>query len=175
MQVHYYTLSTHSEEFCCFLFTLENKVKVDVVQPAHLIIPALIKAFSQCTVRLVGWSNDSFQGRVEVYVNGTWGGVCGYHNYWDLKDANVVCRQLGFKGAIAAVTSSDFPQNNLIPNLQCKGNETSLTKCEHVVAPKGKYCSYNRDACVVCITGTTNNYYGAALNGVKVAISRIQC
>ncbi|CAH3104910.1 unnamed protein product, partial [Porites lobata] len=103
-------------------------------------------------VRLVGWSNDSFQGRVEVYVNGTWGGVCGYHNYWDLKDANVVCRQLGFKGAIAAVTSSDFPQNNLIPNLQCKGNETSLTKCEHVVAPKGKYCSYNRDACVVCIT-----------------------
>ena len=38
MQVHCYTMSTHSEEFCCFLFTLEYKVKVDVFQPAHLII-----------------------------------------------------------------------------------------------------------------------------------------
>ena len=53
----------------------------------------------------------------------------------------------------------------------------SLTKCEHVVAPKGgKYCSYDAAACVVCITGTTkcNNYYGAALNGVKIAITSIQ-
>lgn len=115
--------------------------------------------FSQCTVRLVGWGNDSSQGRVEVYVNGTWGGVCGYGSYlWNLKAANVVCRQLGFKGAVAAATSSDFPQKKLIFNLQCKGNEMSLTKCEHVVAPKGgKYCTYNGDTCVVCITGTTSN------------------
>ena len=92
-----------------------------------------------------------------MYVNGSWGGVCGYNDYWDLKDANVVCRQLGFKGAIAAATSSDFPQTEkLVFKIQCKGNETSLTKCEHGVAPKGRYCSYNRDACVVCITGTTN-------------------
>ena len=101
-----------------------------------------------------------------MYVNGTWGGVCGYGSYWKLKDANVVCRQLGFKGAVAAATSSDFPQKKLIHNLQCTGNETSLTKCEHEVALKGKYCTYNRDACVVCIIGTTNNYYGATLNGV---------
>ena len=103
-----------------------------------------------------------------MYVNGTWGGVCRYGDYWDLKGANVVCRQLGFKGAVAAATSSDFRQKKLIFNLQCKGNEMSLTKCEHVVAPKGgKYCSHDSAACVVCITGTTkcNNYYGAALNG----------
>ena len=106
-----------------------------------------------------------------MYVNGTWGGVCGRVPHWNLKDANVVCRQLGFKGAIAAATSSDFSQNNLIFHPQCKGNETSLTKCDHVVAPKGQYC-FNK-ACVVCITGTINNYYGAAMNGVKMAISRI--
>ena len=112
-----------------------------------------------------------------MYVNGTWGGVCRYGDYWDLKGANVVCRQLGFKGAVAAATSSDFRQKKLIFNLQCKGNEMSLTKCEHVVAPKGgKYCSYDAAACVVCITGTTkcNNYYGAALNGVKIAMTCIQ-
>ena len=53
----------------------------------------------------------------------------------------------------------------------------SLTKCEHVVAPKGgKYCTYDAAACVVCIIGTTkcNNYYGAALNGFKIAITCIQ-
>ena len=111
-----------------------------------------------------------------MYVNGTWGGVCGDVPYWpwDLKDANVICRELGFKGAIVAATSSDFPQNNFIFNLRCKGNETSFTKCDHVVAPKGKYCSNKRDAFVVCITGTTNSYYGAALNGFKIAIGRIQ-
>ena len=45
-----------------------------------------------------------------------------------------------------------------------------MTKCEHVVALKGETCAYKKDACVVCITGTTNDYYGEP-NGVKIAIS----
>ena len=100
-----------------------------------------------------------------MYVNGTWGGVCGFGRYWDLKGANVVCRQLGFKGAVAAAGSSGSQSKKLIPYIQCKGNESSLTKCEHVVALKGRSCSYKKDACVVCITGTSNNYYGAAYRG----------
>ena len=103
--------------------------------------------------RLVGWGNLNFQGRVEVFYNGTWGAVCGLH--WDLQDAKVVCRQLGFKDALAAALDSDrVNATRWFSNASCVGSEISITECDH--SGWSDHCHYMQEpwsAAVVCITG----------------------
>ena len=82
-------------------------------------------------VRLVG-GNGVNTGRVEVHYYNTWGTVCD--DGWDLKDATVVCRELGFPGAISSYCCAAFGQGTgpiWLSDVRCTGNETSLSLCSH--------------------------------------------
>ena len=67
----------------------------------------------------------------------------------------MVCRQLGFEGALSATSSTGFGKgkgNILMDYVHCAGNESSLTECEHSGEPR-VYPGHNKDASVVCRTG----------------------
>jgi deleted-in-malignant-brain-tumors protein 1 len=97
-------------------------------------------------VRLAG-SSKYYEGRVEAYKNGTWGTVCDH--MWDIVDAEVVCRMLGFDGAYEAYKSAHFGEGvgTIHYNgLQCNGNENRILHCPQSIGT----CTHANDAGVRC-------------------------
>ena len=102
------------------------------------------------TIRLAG-GNDT-AGRVEVFLNGEWGTVCD--DGWDMNDAGVVCRQLGFSSAFSAPQYATFGQGEgsiLLDDVACTGGESNLIDCSY--DPGTSDCSHGEDAGVVCVSG----------------------
>ena len=104
------------------------------------------------TVRLANGFRPS-EGRVEVCQSNVWGTVCDLG--WDVNDATVVCRQLGFSvnGAIARPANYYTPTaDTIVPiyyfNVMCTSTEDSLIDCpatEHTTT-----CIHTQDVGVEC-------------------------
>ncbi|XP_028394865.1 uncharacterized protein LOC114519007 [Dendronephthya gigantea] len=100
-------------------------------------------------IRIVGGKSDN-EGRVEVYYKGQWGTVCD--DFWDMNDARVVCRQLGFQDAEAAYKGAHFGEGTgkiWLDDVKCKGDESSLFLCKHRGWGR-ENCDHDDDAGVRC-------------------------
>lgn len=79
-------------------------------------------------------------------------------DHWDIRDADVVCRQLGYPRALAAASGNTFPMGNgpiLLTGVECAGNESSLLDCA-AAQENSTACNHLEDAGVYCF-GEFNN------------------
>ncbi|XP_009467239.1 PREDICTED: scavenger receptor cysteine-rich domain-containing group B protein [Nipponia nippon] len=104
---------------------------------------------SERSLRLVNGSHRC-EGRVEMFYLSQWGTVCD--DAWDLRDAKVVCRQLGCGHAVAAWGEARYGRGTgyiFLDNLKCKGHEPSLLRCSHIRWDVHN-CDHSEDAGAVC-------------------------
>ena len=115
-------------------------------------VNALLSHYCYFAVRLVNGSTK-YEGRVEVYYNGEWSTVCD--NGWDLNDAQVVCKELGFGNAVGAPHRAFYGQGRgsiWLDNLQCIGTEWTIRNCSHSGWGR-QYCGHYKDASAKCLSG----------------------
>ena len=103
-------------------------------------------------VRLQGPLSGNGTGRVEIFYNGQWGTICDLG--WDMNEARVACRELGYKYAVRALKESEVPVGTgkiWLDNLACSGSEKNVSRCPHSDWGLGN-CNHSKDAGVECST-----------------------
>ncbi|XP_069120538.1 scavenger receptor cysteine-rich domain-containing protein DMBT1-like [Argopecten irradians] len=99
-------------------------------------------------IRLVE-GRSPFEGRVEVFYNGTWGTICD--DSWDERDARVVCRQLGYSSGVARSNAyfGRGEEPTWLDDVRCDGNETRIQECQSSLWGN-ENCNHGEDAGVEC-------------------------
>ena len=87
---------------------------------------------------------------------------------WDAKDADIVCRMLGYTASTQPKNNADYGQGNgtiWLNNVQCAGNENSIFSCKHD-GSKMHSCANGNKANVSC-DGTHGNIAFVLLSNVR--------
>ncbi|XP_078061961.1 scavenger receptor cysteine-rich type 1 protein M130-like, partial [Mustelus asterias] len=101
-------------------------------------------------------------GRVQIFHNTSWGTICS--DFWDLQDANVVCRQLNCGPASRATAGTVYRPGEgpiWLSHVRCDGTESDLDQCP--ASPWGVHnCQHQDDAGVECSGGVPPSLKGGA-------------
>ena len=99
--------------------------------------------------------SNQYNGRVEVYTsfdvpeNARWGVICA--DYWNIRNARVVCRQLGYPDAVGADRRYGRGTRPIwLDDVWCQGDELDILTCRH----RGigvYYCRSYRFATAECL------------------------
>ncbi|XP_032300786.1 antigen WC1.1-like [Coturnix japonica] len=114
-------------------------------------VPGVVCCSGSEELRLVD-GGGRCAGRVEVKHEGEWGSVCSYNFQWGMRDASVVCRQLGCGTVAHTSPYSPFGKGKGRIWLQlyfCNGNEATLQDCPHF-GWGTHFCGHEWDVGVIC-------------------------
>lgn len=117
-------------------------------------------------LRLVGGTKPH-EGNVQILFNyTTWKHICD--DEWGIRDAKVVCKQLGYAKALKATLltryplvasidpdESDYNSTYWSTRLQCEGDETNIRNCNNGEVREEECRGVNNFAGVVCTNETT--------------------
>lgn len=102
-----------------------------------------------------GRTSASFSaGRLEIFINSTWGTVCA--DNFNKTDADVACRQLGYEGAVSTDTSFHTPFGRglsgpvWLDEVNCSDDLLHLLSCANDGVGEHD-CDHFSDVAVVCI------------------------
>ena len=124
-----------------------------------------------------GETPSQSEGRVELFHNGEWGTLCDMD--WDMNDAHVMCRELGFQGIACSIilrtmscpysygfctgALSVSPRGTHSPGVgriwpyryNCTGEEDRLSDCAVTVFEECLLtnCVHVYDVGVICVPG----------------------
>ena len=76
--------------------------------------------------------NSDEEGRVEILYDGVWGPICD--DYWGQEESDVMCRMLGFPGAIEHYCCAYHGRGSdpiWLDNVRCDGSENNIELCSH--------------------------------------------
>lgn len=112
-------------------------------------------AFRECfasasNVRLVGGATE-YEGRLEVFYNGSWGTVCD--DYSNDKLSAVVCQSLGLPwNTSETFCCAAYGQGSgpiWLDDIICEGSETAIEECKH--SDWGSHnCGHDEDLSINC-------------------------
>lgn len=101
-------------------------------------------------------SSSGTEGFVEIYLDDQWTKVC--NNGWDLEDASIVCKQLGFKNArsITSLSREGTSDGPIIDGVYCPSSVAVLVSCDYTLLGKDQRCPGDTYAGVECINPSKN-------------------
>ena len=118
------------------------------------------------------------EGRIGFQHKNQWGVIC--EDTWDLRDADVICRQLGFeKGASNLAAGLEVVDRDgrrqptvIMTDIECSGNELTIDECKFNLVKPGKCLHSAVNAGVFCVPGMSMSYFEVPL--LKMHLKKIR-